>query len=158
MIQRKQTLYLFGIAILSALLLFFPLCTLTGIAPAGATVLSKDIVTFDIWGIHYSTGGGVNLIYLGILTSLTVAVAAVSVFLYRKRWIQVRLCFVLAILLVGIIAFELMYFYKLRDVAGYLINFSVVMLAPLFALPMVYFAYKGIAKDIALLRSADRIR
>lgn len=156
--MRKQTLYLALAAILIALLFFFPLATLTSMAPVGATEVSRDVVTFDIWGLHYSTGSSDSLIYLGILISAALAVTIVALLFRKKRWLQVRMCFVLAILLTGVLFFEGMYTYKLHLIDGFLINFSPILLAPLFSMPLVYFAYRGITKDIVLLASADRLR
>ena len=99
---------------------------------------------------------------MSVLVILSLAVAFVTIFLYRKRWLQVRLCFALAIMLLGIEAFIILYIYKLKDaldaMQSYAIKYSVADVLPVVALIFVYFAFRGISKDIALLRSLDRIR
>lgn len=156
--MRKQTLYLFLIVVLLAMLQLFPLATLTSIAPAGAVVFDTDVISFDIWGMHYSAAPSQSLIYLGILVSLATAVAIVALVAHKKRQFQVRMCVVLAILLLGVLVFEGMYFFKLNAVTGFLVNYSTVMLAPLFALVLTYMSYKGVKYDLALLAAADRVR
>lgn len=151
MIQRKQTLYLLGVAILMIAMLFLPLATLS---PAKGF----DNVVFDTWGIHFEVGNGVSLVYFGILTALTAAVALVDIFLFKQRRVQLTLCYALIILLIGVLMFEVFYAVKLYMIDGYVVNFSLVMLFPILSLPMVYLARRGIIRDISLVKSYDRIR
>lgn len=176
MIQRKQTLYLLAIFALIIAMLFMPLATLTvgGTTPttnietaADGTILKSTVVgnsevELNVWGIYTDGVRDTGLIFLTILVFVTVAVTFVNVFLYRRRWLQLRLCFAIGIMLVGILAFIGLYVYQLNSVATTqefaAMNYSVSCLFPLLSLFLVWLAYRGVSADIALLRSLDRIR
>lgn len=159
MIQRKQTLYLLLITVMMTIVLFVPLAQLAGIIPSSGNVyIATETVIFDVWGIHFSNSQDINLVYFGILTALCVATSLVSIFLYKKRTLQLRLCYVIGVMLLGVLIFEVLYGYSLYSAEGYTVNFSTVMLLPLISLPFAYLAGKGIIKDIALVKSYDRIR
>ncbi len=161
MLQRIQTVHLLVVVGLLTTMLFSTFATIR-IAPALPA------------GTYESTGAdstitrvigapAVSTLYMAILVCLTLAVAFVTVFLYRKRWLQVRLCLALTVMLLGIEAFIILYLYKLRDMLEtmhreYAVDYSVTDLFPIIALLFVYFAYRGISKDIALIKSLDRIR
>lgn len=177
MIQRKQSLHLLAIVALMVAMLFMPLATLTvgGSGTANekietatdgtitkTTIVSDSSVELNIWGLYADGVQVTPLVLFTIITFMTIAVAFVNIFLYRKRMLQLRLCFVLAILLIGILAYTGLYIYELHGVKDTqefaAIKYSVVDLFPLVALVLTWFAYRGITTDIALLRSLDRIR
>ena len=69
----------------------------------------------------------------------------------------------MAIMLLGIEAFIALYIYKLKEILDtmmrdYAVKYSVADVLPLVALVFVYFAFRGVSKDIALIKSLDRIR
>ncbi|MCC8063057.1 MAG: DUF4293 domain-containing protein [Rikenellaceae bacterium] len=179
MLQRIQTVHLLIVVALTAVMFFpnYATVKLGAIMPAGTVqsvsadstitrvtvpVGAEEEVTFNLWGIFQNGHKAVPTTYMSVLVILTLAVAFVTIFLYRKRWLQVRLCFALAIMLLGIEAFIILYIYKLKDaldaMQSYAIKYSVADVLPVVALIFVYFAFRGISKDIALLRSLDRIR
>lgn len=179
MLQRIQTIHLLIVTALMAVMLFPNYATVElGSALPEGTVQSvgadstitrvtvpagvNEEITFSLWGICQNGQKVVPTTYMAVLVILTLAVAFVTIFLYRKRWIQVRLCFAMAIMLLGIEAYIILYIYKLKDaldaMQAYAIKYSVVDVLPIVALIFVYFAYRGITKDIALLKSLDRIR
>ncbi len=68
-----------------------------------------------------------------------------------------------AVLLLGIEGFVALYIYKLKEgleaMGGmFAIRYSLADLLPIVALIFVYLAFRGITKDIALVKSLDRIR
>lgn len=181
MLQRIQTLHLLIVMALTATMLFPNYATIM-LASAGpsvpteitaadgsvvrtTTVQDEDGLIFNLWGI---TGLNEQEQILSttpmiVLVIITLLVAFVTIFLYRKRWIQVRLCFAMAIMLLGIGGFIAMYIYKLTQVLDamqmtYAIKYSVFDLVPILTLVFIYLAFRGISKDIALIRSLDRIR
>lgn len=162
MIQRKQTLFMLAIVALTVTMLFTPLATLTEFDSTVTTssVIQNEI-TLDVFGVYNNAQKEANVTSMTILVWLIIGVTFVNIFLYRKRLLQLRLCFVIGIMLVGLIAFEVMYIYKLyaihlEQMAP--IRYSVIDLFPLFSLVCCYFAYRGVARDIMLIRSLDRIR
>lgn len=171
MLQRIQTVHLLVVVGLLTTMLFSTFATIR-IAPAlpagtyestGAdSTITRVIVpeaggeeeiVFDLWSIRANGAPAVSTLYMAILVCLTLAVAFVTVFLYRKRWLQVRLCLALTVMLLGIEAFIILSMHR-----DYAVDYSVTDLFPIIALLFVYFAYRGISKDIALIKSLDRIR
>ncbi len=163
MIQRKQSLYLFIVTILCALQIIIPLATITmGNPPDATTVASvEDGAIYDVWGIHYTNGGGESFYYHGILALLATILPVITIFLYKKRELQLRLCFVQGLFLLGLIGFGVIGIYRLNTMfvnTPYVLDHSFIVTTPLIAVAFLMLAYKGILKDIMLLRNADRIR
>ena len=181
MLQRIQTVHLLVVVALMVVMLFpnYATVTMGSALPAGVTETvgaDSSITRVTVpTGVHeemtFSLLGGIRFngekvvptTYMAVLVFAALAVAFVTIFLYRKRWVQVRLCLVLAIMMLGIEVFIIMYISKLKDVLDtmlrdYAIKYSIVDLLPIVALIFVYFAFRGISKDIALIRSLDRIR
>ncbi|MEG0467738.1 MAG: DUF4293 domain-containing protein [Mucinivorans sp.] len=151
MIQRIQSLYLMVVAVLMTIMLFTPMASLTATE-------SVDAARFDVWGIHFANGNSISLLYFGILVGLTGGLSLAIVMLYKKRKLQLQLCYALEVLLIGVLVFELFYGYQLFTTDGYTVDFSPILLLPLFSIPLVWLASRGIIKDIALLKSYDRVR
>ncbi len=163
MIQRKQSLYLFIVAILCALPLILPLAEISMSTPVDATTVvnTNDGAVYDVWGIHYMNGGGETFYYHGILAVLAVLLPVVNIFLYNRRELQLRLCVVQGIFILGLIGFMAIGLYRINEMfvnSPYIVDRSLFATAPIVALAFLVLAYKGIAKDIWLLKSADRIR
>lgn len=129
MIQRIQTLYLIGTVI--AGIIFF-------IVPAAAS--SAEVYT------------GADLPYAVILESLTVAVALVTVFLYKKQTLQLRFSGFNIVMQLG------MPFLVWACMHGteWSIRFGMAM--PLIQIILTWLAMRGIFKDFLTLKSLDRLR
>lgn len=181
MIQRIQTVHLLIVVALMVTMLFpnyatirlgstMPVGTSENVSPDGTitrVIVPEGVeeeITFSLFdGVQLNGQQVIPTVYVAILIILAIAVALVTIFLYHKRWIQIRLCLVLAVLMLGIEAFIVLYIYKLQDMLDemmrdYAIKYSVVDIFPIVALLFVYFAFRGISKDIALVKSLDRIR
>jgi len=173
MIQRKQTLHLLIVVGLLVSMLFFDLATFTTGSTGTTEVVAdqtdgsitkstfreQDTVTLNVWGVYQNGEKLTLLTYFSILMILAIVVAVVTIFLYRRRWVQVRMCLGLGILVLGILLYVILYTHRWSGMLpGYAVKYSVVDLFPLFAIGFTYMAYRGIAKDIVLLRSVDRIR
>ncbi len=162
MIQRKQSLYLFLVTILCALPLIFPLASFTLEVPMEASsVGSSDGGVYTVWGLAFQNGEPATTYYHGILAILATLLPAITIFLYKNREFQMRLCIVEGIFVLGLVGFEIIGYYKLVSalaMSPYVVDFSYVAVAPLLAIFFVVMAYKGVLKDIVLLRNADRIR
>ncbi|WP_294596444.1 DUF4293 domain-containing protein [uncultured Rikenella sp.] len=178
--QRIQTLYLLVVAGIMGAMLFMDFATVTvgSALPAGVTqTVAEDgtihrvtvpegveqEIVFGLWEIAQNGHRVVSTVYLGVLVALVAGVALVTVFLFRKRGVQVRLCFVQAVLLLGIEGFVVLYIYKLKEgleaMGGpFAVRYSLADVLPIVALIFVYLAFRGITKDIALVKSLDRIR
>lgn len=154
MIQRIQTLYLLIIVALTAVTLFAPLAW-----------FGNDAGEFTLYAFSLKNGAGEAVqpaVYMGVLLALTCLLPLLTIFLYKRRMLQLRLCVVELVLLVGALAMEAVYYFlSYRVFAG--IEFHTQGFRPAIALPVVcllfaYLAARAIFRDELLVRSLDRIR
>jgi hypothetical protein len=152
MIQRKQTLFLLQLAFLTLSLLFVPTqMIVTGVAPIHVALIPVNEAGYA------STIG--HLAAIG-LNAVGLVLAFITIFLFKKRELQVKLSYLLAVIYVVLplmMAF-CPFIGSVSEVApkieknpfGYIICVVAVLSAIL--------AARFIKKDIELLKSADRIR
>lgn len=147
MIQRIQSLYLLSVFLISVALFFISFGT------AG----EYNFTIFKITNGEnvISTTYGVT-----ILSAVGGLLAFITIFLYKNRKLQMRLCkiglFVQA-LLVGAAFFYLdAAVKKIPDVSE--ANYGIGTILPLISLILCFLADKAILKDDKLVRSVDRIR
>lgn len=153
MIQRIQTVYLLIAAILTGMLSLLPL--------AHGITADTTLCAVSIWGFTAPTpdsysGSWLNLA-AGLVSIVTALLALITIFLYRKRPLQKRLCnilFVLLILLCVAVSVYLIHTASLfKD-----FNLSVICGFPVIAFILTILARRGVVRDEKLVRSLDRIR
>jgi hypothetical protein len=151
MIQRKQSLFLFFIAVLGIALLFIPIGTIK--------TNSEDVNIYLVPLSHpelTSTAGHMTAIalnFVGLILAFT------TIFLYRKRELQVKLCYVLMVLwlVIGLMMAFCPFVTKTETVISVQNNYFGPIIAIL-AVVAAFIATRFIKKDIELIKSADRIR
>lgn len=152
MIQRIQTLYLLAIAALMATAVFTPLAYFV----AGAD--EYLLYAFSLKGgeTTYST------LYMGIVVALAAIIPFVTIFLYKNRMLQIRLCAVELVLLVGSVIFMAIYYYLGGRMFSQLEfntqGFRIAIIFPVVSLILDYLAMRAIFHDEMLVRSLNRIR
>lgn len=144
MLQRIQTLYLLIATVLMALITFLPMVTYT--TPTGV----EQLKAFD-------------LIYIGALLAICTLIPFVTIWLFKNRWLQIRLCFAELVLLLGAQIFAIVYSVRvtsgMRDtISGLVADKSITIIFPAIAMILVALAIRGIIKDQQLIKSLDRIR
>lgn len=154
MIQRIQSLYLFLAAACAVLPLFLPLA----VSACGPDALCK----VSIWGFDdpvaacsYS-GGWANL-SAALLLALSGVVSLVTIFLYRNRNAQRKLCVAQIVVLAVACGLTVGYLSALPETMA-LRSLSFAAFLPLVAIVAVLLAQRGIVRDEKLVRSLDRIR
>jgi hypothetical protein len=151
MIQRKQTLFLLQLVFLSIALLFIPSNYVqTAAAETDVTLVPvKDPVLHS--NIFHATAIAANFLVL-ILSFITI-------FIWSKRETQLRLTYVLTGLWVLITLLILFCAFVDKDepVTAIRTNYFAVAIA-VFGIAGGMLAARFIKKDIALLKSVDRIR
>lgn len=186
MIQRIQTLHLLAVTLLAAVMLFVPLAwfgdygrTVTMYAfdvrselqtgAEGAGELAAAPIA-EASAASAAPVAGETLFsdpmppYLGILLVLAALLPLVTIFLFRRRLLQIRLCAVEMVLLIGALVMEAVYYFRLKalfaDLAATAAHASLKlpMIFPLLALFFVFLASRAIFRDEMLVRAADRIR
>lgn len=152
MIQRIQTLYLLVVTVLMSLTLFMP------IASFGVAGETFELTAFTLRCGEVSQ----STIWMGILLVLATALPLVTIFLFKRRTLQIRLCAVEIVLLLGsLVMIGLYYWLTSRVFQGLEIEhrqFGWAAPMPLIALVLSYLASRAIFKDEVLVRSLDRIR
>ncbi len=154
MIQRIQTIYLLLVTALLAVTLCLPLASFSaGIEP----------FTLTAFGLKSAAGEVViRTIYMTILLALACLLPFVTILLFKRRMLQIRLCVVEGVLLVGAEAMILIYYFLSdRLFSGFEFHeqsLGVAIALPIVALLFCYLAARAIMRDEVLVRSLDRVR
>lgn len=155
MIQRRQSLYLLIVVVLMTLTMTLPL----GKFLAGDTELVFSALSIAETGVG-EVMGNLPLAILGLLATL---VPFITIFLFKRRMIQIRLCFSQFVLLIGIQGFIVWYLLHAKSLLlerfeNITVAYGIPAIFPLLSLVFVWLALRGIMKDEALVRSMNRIR
>jgi hypothetical protein len=152
MIQRIQSVYLFLALIITGSLFYLDLAELA--SPVNSYTLTyKGLITTG-----EASTMAMPALALNILLLLAVALTAVTIFIYKKRMIQIRLCALNMGLHAGI---SIMIFYFGKMAAKEFqteLSFNWPLILPLISLILIFLAMRAIGKDEALIRSLNRIR
>ena len=150
MIQRIQSVYLLLIALFYSLMLFLPIATFSD-------------YTYSVWSIKDSSGlGTIPTYYLGLLAVIIVGVSFFTLFKFKNRPLQNKLCVVMFVLI--LIFLSLMFFVYPEFVIAKMtgseiqINYSIFSFFGVLPLAFVMLANKAIQNDEKLVKSADRLR
>ena len=152
MIQRIQTLYLLLASAFMSLTLFMPIATFV-----------VDDQTYELTAFLLTCGDmSQSTIWLGIILAIATALPLITIFLFKKRTLQIRLCAVEVVLLIGsLVLVALYYWLTSRLFEGLVIEhrqFGWAAPMPIVAIVLSYLASRAIFKDEVLVRSLNRIR
>ncbi len=154
MIQRIQSLFILLALICMCLPLFFPF---------GEIVFNDtNPKSLGIPGFEYSKDGEslfFSLLPLTAITSLSILISLVSIFLYKKRILQIRLNTINLVLQLGSIGLMFFYLYQ----ATFTLNAAswtteIIIIVPIVAAILTFLAIRSIARDEALVQSISRLR
>ncbi len=150
MIQRKQTLFLIQIAFLAIAFLFVPVQFFGLPTSLHVKLLPLNGEIYTSTPCHLAA---VGLNFLGLV------IASATIFLYRKRDLQVKLCYLLMVIYLVIPAMAVFCpFIELKDVGQKAdVNIFTYIISAVCVIS-AYFAARFIKKDIELLKSSERIR
>ncbi len=154
MIQRIQTLYLIVIAALMTLTLVMPIATFMG-----------DGYTFNLYAFGLKTAQGEvaqPTVYMAVVLILSALLPLVTIFLFKRRLLQIRLLAANIVLLLGSLAFMLIYYFLSSRLFSELTlheqSWKITLVFPVISLIFAVLAVRAVFKDEILIRSADRIR
>lgn len=154
MIQRIQSLFLLIAAILLAFFFFMPY--------AHYAVGPQEVkISLSASGLGQDGSVVENLLKLWAVLALVIlafTATLVTIFLFKKRKLQARLCILNIVLLIGL---QGLLFYIAKAVEQRLMappSYGLIFIFPLVCAIFTYLAYRAIAKDEALIRSLDRLR
>ena len=155
MIQRIQTIYLLVVSLLGVFGCFMPLIefthglvfgTLNAIGFMQTSPGSEDIILDNLWGLM-------------LLSAIIPLIAFVTIWLYHKRMLQIRLTILNILLMIG--------YYAVLGVGIWSITAKynpedfhpqIAIVFPLINIILSWLAIRGIGKDEAKVRAADRLR
>jgi hypothetical protein len=153
MLQRIQTVYLLLITALTAATLFMRLAVIQSDngsywfdASGMSTMTSPPELVFPAWALM-------------ALAAIIALLALVTVFFYRKRILQIRLCIFNAVLLIGFYGLFAFFLWKIHALSGiFHFNVRIALAFPLVSLILNCLAIRNIGADEALVRSLERLR
>jgi len=154
MIQRIQSIYLFLIFILFALLFVFPL--------AGFISADMNNYLFRFNGIIENIANDparyANTFEVGVLIAVISLISLTTIFLYNKRNLQIRLCIYNTILMVALACIIAVYsLLASRDLnAEFVFKFASSFI--IISIILSVLAFRKIRQDEQLIRGLDRIR
>ena len=120
---------------------------------------------FGLYAFSLKTAAGEAVqptVYMGVVLALACVLPFITIFLFKRRLLQLRLCVVEMVLLVGSAVMEgVYYFLSYRVFAEQ--TFHTQVLKPAVVLPLVCLLFASLAaravfRDELMVRAADRIR
>lgn len=155
MIQRIQTLFLFIAAVCSGLLFKFNLASFN----YGEIMMNLSVFGVDnqIDATYFS---GLYTLPLEILAAIMTILPVITLFIYKRRHVQVMLCQIDMLVTLAFAVLVLLYYvsYIQKSINSEIMTFGIGIYLPMASLIFNILAIRGIKKDIELLRSVDRIR
>lgn len=154
MLQRIQSLFLLASLLLVGALLFVPFAEILG--------ADGNLYLFDKLGIYEAEVADVAVVFDGWPILMLIVICSLlfiaTIFLYKKRILQMRLCTIGILLLLGLSGMIYYFTWHGAKILGGDFSFTSALVFPLIAMILTYLAIRNIAKDEALVRSVDRIR
>lgn len=126
-------------------------------------VMNSDTATyiFDATGV-VSIAEDTTIAYatwpIFFLLAMTSILPLITVFLFKKRLLQIRFCVFNGILMVAFYLVFFFYWWLLKDDLMVTTSFKATLAMPLVAIVLDYMSFRKITQDEILVRSADRIR
>ena len=165
MIQRKQTLYMLVAVVCMTIFTFAKMFTFNA-ADSSMTLYTYGYSIQEMGAEPVSQLLNLRAVCMVLLAVISTLLMLVNIFLFKKRELQLSLLMSQYALLVGIIGYGVYYVWSFSSIyAESIANGSALtnvpgwsLCLPVVTLVMNFLAVRGVASDIALLRSVDRIR
>ena len=163
MIQRIQSIYLLLTTALMAVFLFLPIAqfdTTDGIYSFTAQGISTvEAMTTPVQDSAAATSVFTPTWGVFVLGTVIAVLSFITIFLYKNRPTQARICMINAFFLVTFYIVIFLSGYTFReDLSASNISWTAYIVMPFVAFILDILAYKAINKDERLVRSLDRIR
>ncbi len=154
MIQRIQSLYLLAATSLLTVLFRNPVSRIS--------ISDNLIMEMNAFKIEAITGSTVDSVFVWpytVLLALVIIIGLGSIFAYKNRTLQMRLCMYNMFLMLGLIGL-IWYFTKFtfNELEGRQVLYLWPVVIPFISAIFTYLAFKKIQRDDALIKSYDRIR
>ena len=149
MIQRIQSVYLLAVTILMVI----GMCNPIGSIIAGTNEISEFsnlCITLPDGTKDYATWALFAILLVIAIISFT------TIFLFKKRMLQIRLTLFSSIMLIGYYLALVAYIFLLAENATF--NPSWIICLPFISIILNWLAIRGIGADEALVKAYDRLR
>ena len=149
MIQRIQSVYLLVVSILMVICM----CN-----PIGSIIAStNEISEFGNLAITLPDGTKDYAPWALFVILLIVAILAfVTIFLFKKRMLQIRLTIFSSVMLIGYYLAVVAYIFMLAEETSFTPSWTICL--PLIGIILNWLAIRGIGADEALVKAYDRLR
>lgn len=153
MIQRIQSLFLLQVIVLLGFMVFFPISELM-------TTATEIVYKLGFTGIKAESEiyAAFSIVPYSLLVALCLLIALATLFLFKKRMLQIRLTIFNIVLLVGLQGLAFYYTNAAANELDASYSFTILFVAPIVSAILSFLALRGISKDEALIRSLNRLR
>ena len=149
MIQRIQSVYLLVVTILMVICMCSPIGSIITNANE-ISELGNLCITFPDGTKDYSTWA------LFVILLVVAALSFVTIFLFKKRMLQIRLTIFSSVVLIGYYIALVAYLFMLAEDTTFSASWTICL--PFAALILNWLAIRGIGADEALVKAYDRLR
>ncbi|MDR0537472.1 MAG: DUF4293 domain-containing protein [Tannerellaceae bacterium] len=151
MLQRIQTIYLLVAALLMTVMVFLPLAVLQ-------TGDNYGVIT--VMGVTDNQNQFTRMWALFVLSTIIILLTFATIFLYKNRMLQLRICIFNGIIMLGFYGLFALTVYMLKQQfyldSSLSVKFGLAL--PLISLILDYLAIRNIGADEVLVRSLNRLR
>ncbi len=140
MIQRQQTLWLLLATLAAVLTFMFPFA------------VGFELVENSALRPKVDLNAGKNL-FLIVLTVATICISAITIFQFKDRKLQLKLCLIGMVISIGILILYIVEMMKLTDATP-----ALWAVLPVIVITSFVMAFRLIRKDEKLVKSLDKLR
>jgi hypothetical protein len=151
MIQRIQTLYLLISSVIISFLFYSAIAT-----------FDNNLYQLFSYGIKSNipsvNPANTNPVIIFILAFIVFILGLVTIFMYKNRKVQTKLCIANIIILLILTGTIIYYCSTISVTLNTQVTYRITAIFPFISLILTYISMKSIQKDEKLVRSVDRIR
>ena len=149
MIQRIQSVYLLIVAILSVIVISNPVGSFIGTDNSIIEFTNLSLISQDGTG-SYEPGA------LFAIQMISAIISLITIFLYKKRMVQIRFTLFNIILAVGYYATLVTFVFMLKGESTFVPSWAVCL--PFVGIVLDWLAIRAIGKDEMLVKAYERLR
>jgi len=159
MIQRVQTVFLLAATILSIIIVFNPISELS-LSDGSSAVFTS----FGLRNIEEPHTLYLSTFPIAVLAIASAIISFITILLYQKRILQMRLCVYNILLTIGLVISIFLYYFIIKNgvhvheiyIKAHSFSFTIVF--PFVNIILLFQAFRSIRRDDLLIKSYDRLR
>ncbi len=99
-----------------------------------------------------------SMVILNLYTWIIIVMNVVTIFLFKNRRLQMRLCILIIFLLIVLETVGLYMVYHIKSDMNPIFYRKIAIIFPILGIVFTYLAFRGIKKDDQLVKSYERLR